>query len=90
MPELNESNVRHLLRRTEFVDRDNRVADLLKKGSIGAAVDDIMAVRSSPPSCTFDANDDNWWRGVRLAEFWIDQMATASRPFGERMALFWQ
>lgn len=89
MPALNEPNVRHLLRRTEFVDRDSRVAELLSKGSISAAVDDIMSVPANPPSCAFDPADHNWWRGVRLAEHWIDQMATSSRPFGERMALFW-
>ena len=91
MPDLNEANVRHLLRRTEFVDRPDRVAELLGAGSIAAAVDNVMAVASNPPSASFDGvpADENWRRGVRLSEHWMDQMANAARPFGERMAFFW-
>ena len=88
MPTLNESNVRHLLRRTEFVDRSARVAHLLSLGSMEAAVDDVMAVDANPPSASLTAPDD-WTRGVQLAEHWLDRMAWAPKPFGERMALFW-
>ncbi|MEP1124907.1 MAG: DUF1800 family protein [Ilumatobacter sp.] len=91
MPALNEANVRHLLRRTEFVDRPARVQALLGLGSIEAAVDDIMDVAASPPSVTYDGipADQGWQRGQRVAEHWVGQMATARRPFGERMAFFW-
>ena len=91
MPTLNEVNVRHLLRRTEFVDRPDRVAHLLGLGTIDAAVDDVMNVPANPPSASFSGipADQNWQRGVRLGEHWMDQMATAARPFGERMAFFW-
>ena len=91
MPTLNEANVRHLLRRTEFVDRPERVRLLLSLGSIEDAVADVMAVPTDPPSASFDgiAADSNWQRGVRLAEHWMDQMATVEHSFGERMAFFW-
>ncbi len=90
MPELNESNVRHLLRRTEFVDRETRVDELLALGSIGAAVDDILAVGADPPSVTFRAEDENWHRGEHLKHFWFDRMAhDSARPLQEKMALFW-
>jgi uncharacterized protein (DUF1800 family) len=91
MPEpiLNEANVRHLLRRTEFVDRNERVTELLALGSIAAAVDNILAVPANPPSVVF-TKVENWERGEELTHFWLDRMAGgASRPFQERMAFFW-
>ncbi|WP_420451079.1 DUF1800 family protein [Ilumatobacter sp.] len=88
MPELNEANVRHLLRRTEFVDRPARVAHLLTLGSIGAAVDDVMDVSADPPSASL-TGDSTWRRGQAIVAHWMDQMAGARRPFAERMAFFW-
>ena len=88
MPSLTEANVRHLLRRTEFVDRPHRVARLMTLGSIGAAVDDVMDVRADPPRATLDA-DSTWRRGQQLVAHWMGEMAHAERPFGERMAFFW-
>lgn len=93
MPAFNEANVRHLLRRTEFVDRPDRVAELTSPPftSMAQVVDNVMAVAANPPSASYDGvpADSNWQRGVRLSEHWLDQMATAARPFGERMAFFW-
>ena len=91
MPTLNESNVRHLLRRTEIVDRPDRVTHLLSLATIEDAVDDVMNVPANPPSASFAGvpADSNWQKGVRLAEHWMDQMATVERSFGERMAFFW-
>jgi uncharacterized protein (DUF1800 family) len=90
-PPLTEANVRHLLRRTEFVDRPHRVAQLLALGSIDDAVADVLAVAPNPPSVTFTspANRD-WERGQDLTHFWLDRMAhDSSRPFQERLAFFW-
>ena len=91
MPLLTESNVRHLLRRTEVVDRPARVSELMGLGTIEAAVDNVMDVAANPPSASFESIPANeWWsQGVRLGEFWMDEMARARRPFGERMAFFW-
>ncbi len=91
MPDFSEANVRHLLRRTEFVDRPDRVADLMATGSISNAVNNVMAVAANPPSESFAGIPvgEDWQRGVRLGEHWMDRMATAPRPFGERMAFFW-
>ena len=90
-PALNEANVRHLLRRTEFVDRPHRVAELLGLSSIEAAVANVLAVDPVPPSVVFTAPADrDWERGVDLTHFWLDRMANdAARPFQERMAFFW-
>ena len=94
MPTLNEANVRHLLRRTEIVDRPERVRAILDNSAITTiddAVDDVMNVPADPPSASFSGvpADSNWQRGVRLAEHWMDRMATEERSFGERMAFFW-
>ena len=89
MPTLNEANVRHLLRRTEVVDRPERVAHLLTLGTIDAAVDDVMNVAPNPSSASFVGEDRSWKQGQRLIEHWLDQLATSTRPFGERMAFFW-
>ncbi len=90
-PPLTEANVRHLLRRTEFVDRPERVAELLSLGSIDAAVANVLAVLPTPPTVTFTAPASrDWERGQDLTHFWFDQMAHDSlRPFQERLAFFW-
>lgn len=88
MPALNESNVRHLLRRTEFVDRSDRVAELLALGSVEAAVDNILDVDATPPSVSFTENEP-WQKGQELVAFWLDRMAQSPRPMQEKMALFW-
>ncbi len=88
-PALNEANIRHLLRRTEFVDRNERVSDLLALSSIAEAVQNVLGVDASPPTAAFTATS-NWERGVELTHFWLDRMAhDAARPFQERMAFFW-
>ena len=88
---LTEANVRHLLRRTEFVDRPHRVAELLELADLDAAVANILAVDPAPPSVIFTAPADrDWERGRDLTHFWLDRMARDSaRPFQERMAFFW-
>lgn len=90
-PAFTEANIRHLLRRTEFVDRPARVAELMGLGSIAAAVDNVLDVAADPPSVTFTAPaDKDWQRGVDLTYFWMDRMAhDSARPFQERMAFFW-
>lgn len=90
-PALTESHLRHLLRRTEFVDRPSRVTELMGAGSLEAAVANILAVATNPPSVTFTAPADrDWERGQDLTHFWLDQMVRDSpRPFQERMAFFW-
>ena len=90
-PPLTEANVRHLLRRTEFVDRPHRVSELMAMASIEDAVADVLAVSANPPSVTFTAPADrDWERGQDLMHFWLDQMAhDSARPFQERMAFFW-
>lgn len=89
-PELTESNVRHLLRRTEFVDRPDRVAELLGLASMADAVNNVMDVPEIPQQVVFGAGSENWERGTELTHFWFNQMAHDSpKPLQEKMAFFW-
>jgi uncharacterized protein (DUF1800 family) len=83
------SDVAHLLRRTEFVARSERVTTLVGLPSLAAAVDDVMAVPGSPGGPTMTASAE-WERSEQFMRFWFDRMAHDSpRPFQEKMALFW-
>lgn len=83
------ADIEHLLRRTEYVARPERVDELLGKADIEECVDDVLATPSNPPSVTFKQSQ-NWQRGVELTHFWLDRMAHDSpRPVQEKMAFFW-
>ena len=82
------ADIEHLLRRTEFVARPDRVAALASL-PIDDAVDDILDAPSNPGSVTF-TETENWRRGVELTHFWLDRMAHDSpKPIQEKMAFFW-
>src|SRR6056297_1483324 len=82
------AQIEHLLRRTEYAARPDRVAALAAL-SIEDAVDDILDVPSDPGSVTF-IETENWQQGVELTHFWLDRMAHDSpRPMQEKMAFFW-
>jgi uncharacterized protein (DUF1800 family) len=84
-----QSDIEHLLRRTEFVARASRVSELMALPNIGAAVDNVLAVPVNPPSVTL-TEPTNWERGEQLTHHWLDRMAHDSpRPVQERMGFFW-
>jgi uncharacterized protein (DUF1800 family) len=83
------SEITHLLRRTEFVARPARVAELMAAPSLQAAVDNILAVPADPGAVVFTSSQDSL-RVVQLTDFWLNRMAHDSpRPMQEKMALFW-
>ncbi|HUF98693.1 MAG TPA: DUF1800 domain-containing protein, partial [Ilumatobacter sp.] len=85
---LNETDITYLLRRTEFVARPARVAELMAKPSLADAVDDILAVPANPGAAALSGPDSS--RVVQLTDFWFNRMAHDSpRPLQEKMALFW-
>jgi uncharacterized protein (DUF1800 family) len=89
VPAFNEANVRHLLRRTEFGERDRRITELLATGSMAAAVDDVLAVAPPAPPRAFASNLD-YQQDAELNHDWFNRMAYDSpRPMQERMAFFW-
>ena len=85
-----EAQIRHLLRRTEYIARPARVAALVG-GSLDQAVDDILNVTTpvAIPGSIF-AEDSNWEQYVAATQWWFDRMAFDSpRPIQEKMTFFW-
>jgi uncharacterized protein (DUF1800 family) len=92
-----EAQIRHLLRRTEFVDRQSRV-DALTPLSRTAAIDNILDVGGpvALPAYIDHNNPDNmglpsnWDQYVYATKWWFDRMAFDSpKPIQEKMAFFW-
>lgn len=84
-----QTDVEHLLRRTEYVARPARVSELMAYATIEEAVDDVLDAPTSPGSVTFTKPSD-WERSEELTHFWLDRMAHDSpRPIQEKMAFFW-
>ncbi len=84
-----QSDIEHLLRRTEYVARPARVGELMALGTLEAAVDNILDVPGSLASVNF-TQPENWQRGVELTHFWLDRMAHDSpKPVQEKMSFFW-
>ena len=84
-----QSDIEHLLRRTEFVARPARVQQLSGLTTIEAVVDDILDVPTNPGSVTFTETED-WQRGEELTHYWLDRMAHDSpKPIQEKMSFFW-
>lgn len=86
-------DIAHLLRRTEFVARPGRVAQLSAM-TLPAAVDDVLDLsHNGDPQLRTDlvTHDSANSYTQRLAAFhwWFDMMATRPRPLQEKMALFW-
>ena len=87
---LDQSDIVHLLRRTEYVARPARVQALMAKPSIESAVDDILAVPNDPGSMGAFIAVDEIQRGDELTHYWLDRMARLSpRPIQEKMGFFW-
>lgn len=83
-----QADIEHLLRRTEFVARPSRVAELLPL-SLDAAVDNILAAPADPGTIAL-TKPSNWERGEQYTHFWLNRMAHDSpRPIQERISLFW-
>jgi uncharacterized protein (DUF1800 family) len=84
-----QADIEHLLRRTEFVARPSRVAELVAKPTLAAAVDDILAVQANPGTVTYTTPTD-YARSEEYTYYWFDRMAHDSpRPLQEKLAMFW-
>lgn len=87
------TDIAHLLRRTEFVARPERVA-ALSGGTFADAVDDVVAAPDTPvpipPEIDHQAASGNYQQYVFAVHWWYERMVRESpTPFRERMALFW-
>lgn len=80
----------HLLRRTEFVARPERIAALSSLG-LAAVVEDILAVdtTAATPASLTNYSANGWQQYVDASDWWINQMVTRPKPFLEKMVLFW-
>jgi len=91
LPAFTDDNLRHLLRRTEFVARPQRLLTLKARGTIEAAVDDVLSLHLNPalrqsqgPVAYFEnfngenasgVYDAGWTQYSEAARWWIDYAA---------------
>ena len=83
----------HLLRRTEYVARPERVA-ALTPGSYAAAVDDVLNVPAGgvpiPAGLEYHDENNSYSQYQQAVQWWFERMArTSPRPIQEKMAFFW-
>lgn len=88
------SDISHLLRRTEFVARPERVA-ALSAMTLEQAVDDVLDIgRNGAPEIPVSLRTEDRPREYEQYRYayhwWLDRMVDRPRPFQERMTLFWQ
>jgi uncharacterized protein (DUF1800 family) len=91
----NIEDIKHLLRRTEYIARPARVT-ALSALTLEEAVDDVLNIGLNPaltlPDGLLYDTGQGGARGQQrrdMHDWWLDLMATRPRPFQERMAFFW-
>ncbi len=85
------ADVAHLLRRTEFVARPNRLSALTPM-TIADAVENILDFSSNtavPPASLTTYTTESYDQYVAACGWWMTQMRDQPRPFQEKMVLFW-
>ncbi|MGH9133967.1 MAG: DUF1800 family protein [Ilumatobacteraceae bacterium] len=83
----------HLLRRTEYVARPERVTELTPL-TYAAAVDNVLNVPAGgiaiPAGLQVHDDGNSWNQYTQAVQWWFERMARAStRPIQEKMAFFW-
>ena len=86
------ADLEHVLRRTEFVARPERLNELASM-SIDQAVDNILdfGPNANPqfPGVILANRDANWQTFVDAWAWWMGNMVGLPRPMQEKMTLFW-
>jgi uncharacterized protein (DUF1800 family) len=83
------SDAAHLLRRTGFVEKMATTVSLAQLDR-ATLVDQILDFSPNPvPDFNPNAMTDEWENIQALREWWLNRMATVSRPLQERLTLFW-
>ena len=90
---VSDDDLTHLLRRTEFVVRPSRLAELQALSTLAQVVDNVINIGLNgspalPANFQIEAAD-GWQQYVDACSFWIDNMISKPRPFQEKMTLFW-
>ncbi|HRE03861.1 MAG TPA: DUF1800 family protein, partial [Ilumatobacteraceae bacterium] len=87
-----QATTEHLLRRTEYVARPARVAELLSLG-LEQAVDNVLTPVGPvalPAYLDHNIEGEGWNQYVAAMKWWFDRMAFDSpRPVHEKMTFFW-
>ena len=81
----------HLLRRTEFVARPNRMTELAA-ATRSEAIDNILNVTTPvaiPAYVDHDIDGEGYNQWVFAVQWWTDRMVDSPKPMQERMAFFW-
>ncbi len=82
----------HLLRRTEYVVRPERLA-ALGVATRAEAVDDVLAVSPTPVTIPayidHDIDGEGYSQWVFAVQWWIDRMVDSPKPVQEKMSWFW-
>ena len=81
----------HLLRRTEYVARPNRMTELAA-ATRSEAVDNILNVATPvaiPSYIDHDIDGEGYNQWVFAVQWWTDRMVDSPKPMQERMAFFW-
>ena len=91
---VSDDDLAHLLRRTEFVVRPERMAALRLLPTLAAVVEDIInpAPNGNVALPAYFQSEDTasgWNQYVAACTHWIDAMVDKPRPFQEKMTLFW-
>jgi uncharacterized protein (DUF1800 family) len=87
------ADITHLLRRTEFVARPARVAELSAL-SLAQAVDNILDITPNanpqvPAGLTVYDQAHGWQQYSDACFWWLGNMVNLPRPIQEKMTLFW-
>lgn len=87
------SQIAHLLRRTEYVARPSRVAELSPL-ALDAAVDNILNFDPTPVSLPVGltvrvADNAGYLQWVDAVKWWVDRMVDSPKPLQEKMTFFW-
>lgn len=87
------ADIAHLLRRTEFVVKPARLAELTPL-TREQAVDNVLDFTPNgsptlPAYLTYHDDADSWSQFVYAYDWWLDNMRTRPRPLQEKMTLFW-
>lgn len=82
----------HLLRRTEFVARPERMEELGDLSRADAVADILDVSLNNPLTLPIEFQsepDDSWEQYVDACSWWLDRMVNVPRPMQEKMTLFW-
>jgi uncharacterized protein (DUF1800 family) len=95
---LNESDLAHLLRRTEIHSDDDKINALKNLATIGDAVDAILTrnintkttwPKGAPFFFDIPANNNWWVIQSNYRRWWINELSFSPAPLREKMTLFW-